>query len=137
MKKLSILLVLSLPFFASAQTSEDATEKKSKPNEEILTFSETMPEFPGGIEALYQYLAKEVKYPENLKKNRIEARVIAKFVINTEGEVKDIQIVNVVAPEFAEETIRILGKMPKWSPGLQMGKPVNVVFTLPLAFKLK
>jgi protein TonB len=96
-----------------------------------------MPEFPGGTEALYRFISKEVKYPKNLKKYKIEARVISKFIINKEGGIENIQIVNKVEPEFAEEVIRVLSLMPKWSPGTQMGKPVNVVFTLPISFKLK
>jgi len=139
MKKISILLLLCLPFFASAQDKVD--EKMLKPSDtaekdKVVTFTETMPEFPGGTEALYRYISKEVKYPENLKKLKIEARVISRFIINKEGEIENIQIVNKVEKEFAEETVRVLSKMPKWSPGLQMGKPVNVIFTLPISFKL-
>jgi len=139
MKKISILLLLCLPFFASAQDKVD--EKMLKPSDtsekdKVVTFTETMPEFPGGTEALYRYISKEVKYPENLKKLKIEARVISRFIINKEGEIENIQIVNKVEQEFAEETVRVLSKMPKWSPGLQMGKPVNVIFTLPISFKL-
>lgn len=137
MKKLSILFTLILPFFASAQITDGGPEKEEAPKEEILTFSETLPEFPGGTEALYQFISREVKYPANLKKEKIEARVISKFVINKEGSIENIQIINKVAPEFEEEVIRVLNKMPKWSPGMQSGKPVNVAFTLPISFKLK
>jgi protein TonB len=96
-----------------------------------------MHEFQGGTEALYRFISKEVKYPKNLKKDKIEARVISKFIINKEGGIENIQIVNKVEPEFAEEVVRVLSLMPNWSPGKQMGKPVNVVFTLPISFKLK
>jgi protein TonB len=139
MKKISILLLLCLPFFASAQDKVDEIMLKPSDTSEkdkVVTFTETMPEFPGGTEALYRYISKEVKYPENLKKLKIEARVISRFIINKEGGIENIQIVNKVEQEFAEETVRVLSKMPKWSPGLQMGKPVNVIFTLPISFKL-
>ncbi|MCG9880283.1 MAG: energy transducer TonB [Bacteroidia bacterium] len=139
MKKLAILLLLSIPFFASAQDNVD--EKMLKPSDtskvEVLTFSETMPEFPGGTEELYKFISKEMKYPKRLKKEKIEARVISKFIINKEGGIENIQILNKVEPEFAEEVVRVLSIMPNWKPGMQMGKPVNVVFTLPISFKLK
>lgn len=137
MKKLSFLLTLILPFFVSAQITEGEPKKETEPKAEILTFSETMPEFPGGTQALYEFISKEMKYPKNLKKDKIEARVISRFVINKEGYVENIQIVNKVEQEFAEETVRVLSKMPQWKPGMQAGKPVNVIFTLPISFKLK
>jgi TonB family protein len=140
MKKLAILLFLSFPVFVFAQNKTDDSLSKpseTRDNDVVLTFTEIMPEFPGGTEALYRFISKEVKYPKNLKKDKIEARVISKFIINKEGGIENIQIVNKVEPEFAEEVIRVLSLMPKWSPGTQMGKPVNVVFTLPISFKLK
>lgn len=140
MKKLILLFCLSFPAFLFAQDKIDPNQSKTmdtSENDKVLTFTEIMPEFPGGTEALYRFISKEVKYPKNLKKDKIEARVISKFIINKEGGIENIQIVNKVEPEFAEEVIRVLSLMPKWSPGTQMGKPVNVVFTLPISFKLK
>lgn len=141
MKNLILLFCLSFPVCVFAQDKIELNQSKltdtTEKDKVILTFTETMPEFPGGTDGLYKFISKEVKYPKNLKKDKIEARVISKFIINKEGGIENIQIINKVEPEFAEEVIRVLNLMPNWSPGLQMGKPVNVVFTLPISFKLK
>jgi hypothetical protein len=74
MKNLILLIFLSFPVFVFAQNKTDDSLSKpseTRDNDVVLTFTETMPEFPGGTEALYRFISKEVKYPKNLKKDKV------------------------------------------------------------------
>ncbi len=130
MKKLLLMILLALPVIGFAQKERDEN------NKEILIFAEQMPEFPGGAQALYQYLGKNIRYPLDMRKQKVEAKVIATFVVDAKGRIKNIEVVNKVPQQFADETIRVLKRMPVWIPGKQKGKLVNVRYTLPVDFRL-
>lgn len=110
-----------------------AEEKK----EEVLEFVEQQPEFPGGTQALMKYLNDNIKYPVIAQENNIQGRVTLRFVVNRYGEISNIQILRGVDPTLDQEAIRVVKSMPKWIPGKQNGKSVNVYFTLPVNFVLK
>jgi TonB family protein len=130
MKKLFLMILFALPIIGIAQKERDEN------NKEILIFAEQMPEFPGGVQALYKYLGKNIRYPLDMRKQKVEAKVIATFVVDAKGRIKNIEVVNKVPQQFADETIRVLKRMPVWIPGKQNGKPVNVKYTLPVDFRL-
>lgn len=131
MKKLLVLLLLSLPVAAMAQLSN-----VTKDTTQILTFAEEMPEYPGGVEALYRFLAQNIVYPPNMRLEKKEAKVYATFIIDSNGRIRNIEILNKVPAEFAEETIRVIKMMPAWKPGSQDGKNVTVKYSLPVRFQL-
>lgn len=124
------MILFALPIIGFAQKERDEN------NKEILIFAEQMPEFPGGTTALYQYLGKNIRYPLDMRKQKVEAKVIATFVVDAKGRIKNIEVVNKVPQPFAAETIRVLKRMPVWIPGKQGGKLVNVRYTLPVDFRL-
>ena len=97
---------------------------------------EVMPEFPGGMQALMQYLAKSIKYPVQAQEAGTQGRVIVQFIVNKDGGVTDVAVARSVDASLDDEAIRIVKAMPTWTPGLQKGEPVNVKFTLPVMFKL-
>ena len=97
---------------------------------------EQMPEFPGGQSALLTYLSQNIKYPAEAADNGISGRVILRFVINKNGEVKDITVISGVDPLLDKEAIRVVASMPKWVAGKQNGKTVNVYYNLPVVFRL-
>lgn len=105
-------------------------------NEDGSEFVETMPEYYGGIDALFQFIQKEIKYPKDARKKGIEGRVVLTFVVDTKGEITQIVIVESVFSSIDAEAVRVVSKMPKWKPGTQNGKPVFVKYTLPILFKL-
>lgn len=107
------------------------------PSETIFEVVERMPEFPGGIQAILKFIADYTQYPVEAQKAKIEGRVITQFVIDKEGFVKNITVNRGVAPSLDKEAIRIVKNMPKWKPGTQRGKAVNVRYTLPIMFKLQ
>ena len=106
--------------------------------EEIFMLVESMPEFPGGQQALFKYLAENVKYPVIAQENGIQGRVICQFVVNKDGSIVDVQAVRSSGePSLDKEAIRVIKSMPKWKPGKQRGKPVRVKYTVPVNFRLQ
>lgn len=104
---------------------------------EVYEVADKMPEFPGGMAGLMQYLSKNVKYPTEAHTKGIQGRVIVSVIINTEGKVTNAQIVQGVAPSLDAEALRVTGIMPNWKPGSKDGKPVNVKYTFPIMFRLQ
>lgn len=111
--------------------------KKEDPTQEIFVVVEDMPEFPGGNEAMVQFLANNIQYPEVAKENGIQGRVTCQFVVLKDGTVSDVKIIRGVDPSIDAEAVRVLETMPAWKPGKQRGQAVNVQFTLPVVFSLK
>lgn len=98
---------------------------------------EVMPCYPGGTAQLLKFLKMNTRYPPKAKDNGLEGKVIVKFYIDIDGAVKDpIVLEDGVGGGCAEELIRVVKAMPKWTPGTKGGKPVKVYYTLPQTFKL-
>jgi periplasmic protein TonB len=133
MKKLLFMMLFSLPLLG---LSQGRGSERDQNNKEIFTIVDQMPEFPGGTEALYRFINKNVRYPLDMRKQKIEAKVFASFVVDGRGRINNIEVINKVPQAFIDETIRVLKRMPAWKPGRQNGKPVNVKFTLPIDFRL-
>ena len=107
------------------------------PREDAFDVVEQMPEFPGGPQALMEYLMKNVSYPKSAFDANIQGRVIAQFVVDKEGTVRGAKIVKSVDPALDNEALRVINSMPKWTPGRQNGKVVNVKYTIPVSFNLQ
>ena len=97
---------------------------------------EEMPMFPGGDSALLAYIGKNTKYPEAAKTNGIEGRVIVRFCVTDVGGIDRISVLKGVDPVLDAEAIRVVNTLPKWKPGRQGGKPVNVWYMVPITFGL-
>lgn len=104
--------------------------------DEIFDVVENAPEFPGGMEAWYQYLQKNLKYPTQARRMGIEGTVYVVFVVNTDGSIQDVELLRGIGGGCDEEAIRVIANAPKWTPGKQRGKPVRVRMRLPVRFKL-
>jgi len=98
---------------------------------------EEMPAFPGGDAELLNFIKNNIKYPEAAKAEKIEGRVILRFVINTEGKVEGITALKGVHPLLDAEAIRVISTLPAFLPGRQGGKAVNVWFSVPVTFSLQ
>ena len=118
-------------------TEADNEAVQSKVDDTTFDIVEIAPEFPGGVQELLKYLKDNIKYPQDAQDAKKEGRVIAQFVVTTDGSVADVKIVRGVYPSLDEEAIRVIKAMPKWKPGTQKGKPVRVRYTLPVTFKLQ
>ena len=102
----------------------------------VFDVVEEMPEYPGGMSAMMQYLSANVKYPEEAHKKGIQGRVIVTFVVEKDGSISDARIVRSVDPLLDAEALRVTNSMPKWKPGRQNGEAVVVKYTIPVTFKL-
>lgn len=100
---------------------------------------EEMPGFPGGEEALFKYLGKNINYPAMEKDAGISGTVYVYFVINKEGKVSNVEVKRGVkgGPGLDKEALRVIKSMPNWSVGKQNGRPASVQFTLPVKFVLR
>lgn len=93
-----------------------------------------MPEFPGGIEGILGYIARNVKYPEEVRKEGVKGTVICEFVVNTDGSLSDIKVLRGVDPRLDAEAVRVIEAMPKWTPGRNGDQAVPTLYTLPIRF---
>ncbi|MDX2002043.1 MAG: energy transducer TonB [Chitinophagales bacterium] len=105
--------------------------------EEIRTFVEQMPEFPGGQAALLKYIAEHTNYPDVARENDIEGTVFVKFVVDKEGRVGQAQVIKSIDKYLDKEALRVVSALPAFKPGKQNGKAVPVYFTVPIKFTLK
>lgn len=97
---------------------------------------ETIPSYPGGDNEMYKFIGDNLKYPESAVKENVQGRVIIRFLIDKEGNVKEPNVLKGIHPDCDAEAVRVLSMMPKWIPGKQNGKDVSVYFTLPITFKI-
>lgn len=104
---------------------------------EVYDVVDKMPEFPGGMIGLMQYLSKNIRYPAEAQTKGIQGRVTVAVIINTEGKAVNASIVRSVAPILDAEALRVASTMPDWVPGTKDGKPVNVKYTFPVTFRLQ
>ncbi len=139
--KSSALVIIALAAFCTtgyAQNNDlaagDAPTNTTLPKENAGA-GIVMPEFPGGDVGLSKYLAENVKFPENAKKDSLSKKVFVQFVINQEGDVENVKVVRGVDKAFDKEAIRVVESMPKWEPAKQFGKPVKFTHTIAVAFK--
>lgn len=102
-----------------------------------VTFVEQMPSFPGGEAALAKFLSNNIRYPHMAANNDIEGRVFVQFIVDYEGNIKDVKTIGAVkGGGLEEEAIRLVKLMPKWKPGKQNGQAVSVFFNLPVVFQI-
>ena len=143
---LSVLkYALVIPFVALAIVATTNKKLIAKPinlvaqhtSDKIYDKVDVMPEFKGGTEALMKYLGNNVKYPKEAKENKIEGKVYVAFVIDNNGNIKDVSLAKSANKHLDKEALRVVKIMPKWSPGKKDNKNVSVKTTLPIAFKLQ
>ena len=105
---------------------------------EQIPLYQTMPAYPGGLQALIEYLTANVKYPEEARKNGVEGRVLVQFVVDKDGSITKVKVLRSSGVKaFDNEAIRVISSMPYWKPGTVRGKNVRVKYKLPVNFSLK
>lgn len=106
-------------------------------NDSVFEVVEQMPEYPGGFAAMSTYLGKNIKYPEQAKKDKISGRVFVSFVVEKDGVVSGVKILRGIGGGCDEEALRVVSAMPNWKPGKNdAGKAVRVKYNLPIKFAL-
>ncbi len=102
-----------------------------------LQIAEQMPEFPGGQEAMMKYMSANIKYPEDMAEAGVGGKVFIEFVVRADGSITDVRVLRGIpgGQSLDREAVRVVKAMPKWIPGKQNGKPVDVFYRLPVMFK--
>ena len=110
---------------------------KVEKQENAFDVVEEMPQFPGGPSALFEFLGKNVRYPEAAYKAGVQGRVIATFVVEKDGSISEAKVVKHMSAELDAEALRVINSMPNWTPGKQNGVAVRVKYTVPITFRLQ
>jgi protein TonB len=131
---LATLSVLALLLMVN--TNAMAQSKKTS-NDKVFEKVEDMPEFPGGEQAMMDFVAKNVQYPKEAMEKEISGRVLVGFIVEKDGSVNEVKIVRGIGGGCDEEAVRVVKAMPKWKPGKQDGKTVRVSYTMPFFFKMQ
>ncbi len=118
-------------------TQKPAAQSSSNQSEEVFIVVEEMPQYPGGVQELMRFLAKNIKYPVKAQEAKIQGRVIVQFTVNPDGSTSDFVVKRSVEASLDSEAIRVLKMMPKWQPGKQRGVNVAVKYTMPVTFRLQ
>ena len=139
---LAAVPVIALALLAFANPKTEAAVKASAlqgdvRKSKVYDAVEQMPEFPGGVEEMMNYLSQNIHYPVNAAKNNVEGRVVLQFVVEKDGQIGEVMVARSVDPELDAEAVRVVKSMPNFIPGRQDGKPVAVWYTIPIFFKLQ
>ena len=137
------VLLLGVMLFALNIQAQIATEKNNTTDcattEQIYDVQKVdkQPKFPGGTTSLQSYINRSLKYPQVSRENNSQGRVIVRFIIDSNGIVTSPQVVRSSGDcNLDMEAVRVIESMPKWKPGKHKGKPVRVLFTFPVIFRL-
>ena len=144
MGKAAMVAGLSVGLLASSQVAlaQQPDSLRMDTIEEVVEqelfgmIPETMPSFRGGEQKLFEFIGKNVVYPQEAIDAGIEGKVFVEFYIEKDGTVCDAKVLRGIGYGCDEEALRVIGLMPKWSPGKQRGKAVRVRYTMPINFKL-
>lgn len=127
--------LLSPPLLVSKM---EAANPLPPEKDKIYDTCDIMPEFPGGQNALLQFLAKNIKYPTEAQQQGKQGKVVVTFVIEKDGSITNAKVTQALYPSLDEESLRIVKSMPKWTPGkMKDGKVVRVQYTVPLTYRLQ
>ncbi len=134
--KTALFCLFSIAFFP-AWSQQSIQKGKTKPEyDEILADPfDAAPQFPGGHEAMLEFLDEHIVYPA--KQETIAGKVFLGFIVTKDGEIKEIKVLKSLEPSYDKAAIEAVKKMPKWTPAKsQKGESVNVRYTLPVQFNL-
>lgn len=141
--RILVLLVASVLFIADSSAQIEVIEpaQKVEVKEEhseapFITF-ERMPQFPGGEDALFKFIAANLKYPDTAIEAGIGGVVYVSFLVEQDGAIGEAKVLRGIGGGCDEEALRVVQLMPKWEPGVQRGEPVRVQYNLPLRFELE
>jgi protein TonB len=119
------------------QDIEEQPEVVDMYNEPIdFRVVEDLPQFPGGAAEFMKWLTRNLKYPDAAQKKKVKGRVVAQFIVNTDGTVSDLELTEHLEASCDREVLRVLGMMPKWQAGMMDAKPCRTKVCIPIVFNL-
>ncbi len=124
--------------FTNVPKERDLKTVPEDDDDKVYQVCEKAPEFPGGMDAMMKYLYENIKYPAEAEAAGKDGRAIVQFIVKKDGSIGNVEIIRSSGDNSLDtEAIRVIASMPKWNPGTQGGKPVNVKFTMPVVFKVQ
>ncbi len=122
---------------------KEAAPETTLPNPDVqteepiqFTVVQKIPEFPGGWSTFMQWLTKNLKYPAQAQKNKVQGTVVVSFIVNKDGSIANIKVSTSVAPILDNEALRVMKMMPKWKPGMDRNKVCRTMIAVPVVFQL-
>ena len=114
----------------TAMNEESSYSDENNINDRV----EVMPEFPGGAQALSNYLNTNVKYPKIAEEEGVQGEVVVSFIVERDGSITDVRVIKAVHRALDVEAMRVVRNMPKWTAGTINGEVVRTQYTLPISF---
>lgn len=125
---------------ADSPLPDDEAETKPDPiamnGQKDLRIVRELPQFPGGAVEMMKWLTRNLRYPPAAKRKRVQGRVVATFIVEKDGRVAELKIARSIDPLLDREALRVLGRMPKWRPGIKNNEPCRTMVCVPIVFKL-
>lgn len=98
---------------------------------------DSLPEFPGGEEALRRFIAINLRYPMEAMLQGKQGRIFISFIVTEKGEIKEVHVAKSSGSELLDnEGLRVICSMPNWNPGMIDNEPVATTFVVPVNFVL-
>ncbi|MBK9274304.1 MAG: energy transducer TonB [Flavobacteriales bacterium] len=124
------------PVRTDADAGQALFERGFRKDSATISVVEVMPAFPGGEPELYRRIKEETRYPKEALRNGITGRVMVHFMVEKDGRVDSVWVPRPVDPLLDAEAVRVVRALSGWSPGTMDGRPVRVLFRLPIAFTM-
>lgn len=128
--------LLELPIPSKTSLSPAANDTTQQSDRKVYSSSDVLPEFPGGIDGMYKWIGRNIQYPVEARRDKIQGKVYVRFIIETDGTISNAQIVKGIHPYTDAEALRVISSMPAWKPGRMDDKPVAVSYNMPISFTL-
>ncbi len=138
MKKTMLYMIICLlcVSLANAQNNNPLNNSPDKDTtQEVFVDPVIHPKFPGGDEALMQYLSENLVYPPTIQDRRFKGKVLVQFVVETDGSISNVEVVRSLYKDLDEEVVRVIKNMPKWIPAEQDGKAIREYYRVPIGFE--
>lgn len=130
------LTTAGLFLFAMLILLVDVKAQTQEPEEKIFLVAEEPAEYPGGLDAMYVFIAGNLKYPTSARRSNVQGMVYVSFVVEKDGSVSNIWVVKGINQECDAEAARVVSLFPHWKPGRNEGKEVRSKFVLPIKYHL-
>lgn len=125
------------PLAAQEQQDELMPPPEVKGLEEApLRVVSDLPQFPGGPLEFMRWLTRTLRYPPDAEQRKVQGRVVVQFMVQADGRVTDIEIVQPLDPQCDREALRVMKMMPAWKPGVENDKPCRTKVCVPIVFRL-
>ena len=135
---MKVAFTFPIKFNLNGDKKQEKPVAKEEVTEEIFFIVEDMPSFQGkGLSGFRDWVMKQLEYPEIAAKKGIEGEVFVQFVVDKNGDVKNVVLMRGADPLLDAEALRVVKTSPQWKPGKQRGQVVNVAFTFPIKFVLQ